>query len=182
MSTKASFRSPFEVLADYEQRSLRHVVGAQQQSDAPGVWRGIGFRIGKRHLLGSIGDVSEILAVPMVTTVPGTCSWLRGVANVRGNLVPVIDMAAFIDDTASEPTENSRLLLVRQPAGNVGLLVDEVFGQRSLASEQLVDATVESDPAIARYVRESVRSGNIDWGLFNVNSLVRSAEFQRAAL
>ncbi len=182
MNTRAVSRSPFEILADFEQRSLAHVVGGQQKADAPGVWRGIGFRIGQRHLLGAIGDVNEILAVPSLTPVPGTRDWLLGVANVRGNLVPVVDMVAFIDGVPAQFTDNSRLLLVRQPAGSVGLLVDEVFGQRTVASEQLNAADDESDPAVARYVRERVQSGNFDWGLFNVSALVRSAEFQQAAL
>lgn len=182
MSTRTASRSPYEVLADYERRSLAHAVGAPEQSDAPGVWRGIGFRSGQRHLLGSIGEVNEILAVPPVTPVPGTHAWLVGVANVRGSLVPVVDLAAFIDGGNTVPTDNSRLLLVRQPAGSVGLLVDEVFGQRSLASEQLVGAGVESDPALVRFVRETVHSGNLDWGLFNIAALVRSSDFQQAAL
>ncbi|MFZ2236743.1 MAG: chemotaxis protein CheW [Dokdonella sp.] len=182
MNTRAASRSPFEILADFEQRSLAHVVGAQQQADAPGVWRGIGFRVGQRHLLGAIGDVNEILAVPSLTPVPGTRDWLLGVANVRGNLVPVVDMAGFIDGVASLLSDNSRLLLVRQPAGSVGLLVDEVFGQRTVASEQLNEVDAESDPAVARYVRERVQSGSFDWGLFNVGALVRSVEFQQAAL
>lgn len=182
MSMRNPARSPFEVLADYERRSLAHAVGAPEQSDAPGVWRGIGFRVGARHLLGSIGDVNEILAVPPATPVPGTRPWLVGVANVRGSLVPVVDLACFIDGVTTALSDNCRILLVRQPAGSVGLLVDEVFGQRSLASEQLVGAGVEADPALARFVRERVSSGNIDWGLFNMSALVRSSEFQQAAL
>lgn len=175
-------RSPYEMLADFEQRSLAHVVGAQQQADAPGVWRGIGFRIGPRHLLGAIGDVIEILAVPSLTPVPGTKRWLLGVANVRGNLIPVVDMSTFVDGVAAQLSESSRLLLVRQQAGSVGLLVDEVFGQRTVASEQVGAADEQADPAIARYVRERVQSGSFDWGLFNLSTLVRSVEFQQAAI
>lgn len=182
MSARAPARSPYEVLADYEQRSLAHAVGATLQSDAAGVWRGIGFRIGQYHLLGGIAEVNEILPVPVVTPVPGTRKWLVGVANVRGNLVPVVDMSAFVDLGATELTESSRLLLVRQPAGSIGLLVDEVLGQRSVASDQVVAATAERDPVLARYVSQAVQSGDIDWGLLNINALVRSGEFQQAAL
>lgn len=146
------------------------------------MWRGIGFRIGQRHLLGGIAEVNEILPLPAVTPVPGTRAWLVGVANVRGNLVPVVDMAAFIDSASAELTENSRLLVVRQPAGSVGLLVDEVFGQRSVASDQLTDSSADGDSAVSRYVRQTVHSGDHDWGLLNMSALVRSGEFQQAAL
>lgn len=182
MNARAAVRSPYELLADFEQRSLAHVAGGQQQQDAPGAWRGIGFRVRGRHLLGAIGDVNEILALPGVTPVPGAQAWLLGVANVRGNLVPVVDMTGFIDGHPAYITDNSRLLLVRQPAGSVGLLVDEVFGQRTVASDQVREADAEADPAIARYVREQVRSGSYDWGLFNMAVMVRSVDFQQAAL
>ena len=38
--------SPFEALLDYERRSLAHVAGMPEQIEAPGLWRGIGFRVG----------------------------------------------------------------------------------------------------------------------------------------
>ena len=75
--------SPFEALFDYEQRSLRHVAGIPEQIDAPGSWRGIGFRLGNRVMVSSIAEVNEILSFPALTTVPGTRDWLLGVANVR---------------------------------------------------------------------------------------------------
>ena len=42
--------SPYEVIADYERRSLAHVAGLPEQLDAPGMWRGVGFRIGGKRL------------------------------------------------------------------------------------------------------------------------------------
>ena len=42
--------------------------------------------------IGGIGDVNEILFMPTLAPVPGTKPWLLGVANVRGNLVPVVDL------------------------------------------------------------------------------------------
>ena len=44
-------RGPFEILTDYEQRSLAHVAGLPEQLDAPGLWRGVGFRVGRRQRL-----------------------------------------------------------------------------------------------------------------------------------
>ncbi len=123
--------SPFEALAAYEQRSLGHAAGAPEQIEAPGLWRGIGFRLGARHFVSSIAEVNEILTLPPLTAVPGARGWLLGIANVRGNLVPVVDLYEFIAGQRSAIGETSRVLVVRQPGGSVGLLVDEVLGQRS---------------------------------------------------
>ena len=101
--------TPFEVLADYERRSLAHVAGLPDQIEAPGLWRGIGFRVGVRYFVSVIAEVNEILTPPLLTQVPGTRRWLLGVANVRGNLVPIIDFRDFVEGERSVLTESSRV-------------------------------------------------------------------------
>ena len=68
-SAESQASGPFEILADYERRSLAHVAGIPEQIDAPGLWRGIGFRIGNHHMVSSISEVNEILTMPALTVV-----------------------------------------------------------------------------------------------------------------
>jgi twitching motility protein PilI len=181
MAVRDMSATPVEVLAGSERRSLAHVAGAPEQIDAPGLWRGIGFRIDARHFVSSIGEVNEILTVPPLTVVPGARSWLLGIANVRGNLVPVIDLRDFTGGGRSAVADSTRVLVVRQHGGNVGLLVDEVLGQRSFSEEQLDQASGEADERYGRFVGEVVRLGDVQWGLFSMSTLVRSVQFQQAA-
>ena len=58
---------PFEVLLDYEERSLAHEAGRPEMIEAPGHWRGVGFRLGQRRLVSSFDEVVEILPLPPVT-------------------------------------------------------------------------------------------------------------------
>lgn len=173
--------TPFEALAEYERRSLAHAAGTPEQVEASGLWRGIGFRIGDRYLVSAIAEVNEILTPPVVTIVPGARSWLLGIANVRGNLVPVVDLRDFIIGGRSVPSDSSRVLVVRQHGGSVGLLVDEVLGQRSFSEEQIASAVGEADERYARFVGENVQSGDTQWGFFSTAALVRNADFQQAA-
>lgn len=179
--TDSELLTPFEILLDYERRSLAHAAGAPEQAQAPGLWRGIGFRIGAQHLVSSLAEVNEILAFPQVAHVPGTRAWLLGVANVRGNLVPLVDLKQFLTGEVSAVTESTRVLIVRQSGGSVGLLVDEVAGQRNFAAEQRVPTPVESDERIARFVVDNYSLGDVYWGQFSMAALVRAAEFVRAA-
>lgn len=183
MATAAdsSVLTPFEVLADYERRSLAHVAGLPEQIEAPGLWRGIGFRVGLRHFVSVIAEVNEILTMPVLTPVPGTRSWLLGIANVRGNLVPIIDLRDFVEGERTVVTDSSRVLVVRQQAGSVGLLIDEVLGQRSFTDEQRADAVGESDERYSRFVGENLQLGDVLWGLFSMAALVRAAEFQQGS-
>ncbi len=181
ISPEQQTSGPFETLADYERRSLAHVAGLPEQIDAPGLWRGIGFRIGPRHLVSGISEVNEILTMPALTLVPGTQLWMLGVANVRGNLVALVDLRNFIEGTRTLLTDSTRVLVVRQHGGSVGLLVDEVLGQRSFSDELRARAEGEDDERYRRYVGEKIQLGEILWGLFSMTALVRSAEFQQAS-
>lgn len=181
MTFETTPTSPYEALADYERRSLAHVAGLPEQVEAEGLWRGIGFRVGPRHLVSSIAEVNEILTMPPLAIVPGTRTWMLGVANVRGNLVAVIDLRGHIEGERTPLTDSARVLVVRQHGGSVGLLVDEVLGQRSFSDEQRAQAVGEEDERYARFVGEKVQLGDVLWGLFSMGALVRSAEFQQAA-
>ena len=171
--------SPFEVLAQYERLSLAHASDTRQTLEAPGLWRGIGYRVGARLFVSSIDEINELLAVPVLTPVPGTQPWLLGVANVRGNLVPVIDLGRFLFGARTQPTERTRLLIVRQAGGSVALMVDEVFGQRTVDEQQRREAEGEDDPRLARFVDERV--GEQKMALFSVGRLVRAPDFRQAA-
>jgi twitching motility protein PilI len=131
-------RAPFLVLADYEQRSLAHVAGLPEQLDAPGLWRGVAYRVGNHRLASGFDEVVEILPMPAVTPVPGSQPWMLGVANVRGNLLPIVDLKQVLEGERTVLHESQRCLLVRQPGGDVAVLIDELFGQRSFTEPQKV--------------------------------------------
>lgn len=179
---QSAIAGPFGALADYERRSLAHVAGAPEQIEAEGLWRGIGFRVGARNFVSGIGEINELLLMPVLTMVPGTRPWLLGVANVRGNLVPIIDLNQYLHGERTQPTERSRVLLVRQAGGAIGLLVDEVLGQRNFTDEQRVDVQQEEDEQLRRFVTENVRQGEQSWGVFDMSSLVNASDFQQAAV
>ena len=151
------------------------------EAQASGLWRGIGFRVGARYLVSSIAEVNEILTFPQLTVVPGTRPWLLGVANVRGNLVPIIDLRNFVESERSQLADSSRVLIIRQHGGSVGLLVDEVLGQRNFSDEQRAEAEAESDSRYGRFVPERYQLGDVLWGLFSMASLVRTPEFLQAS-
>ena len=144
---------PFAVLLDYEQRSLAHEAGLPEQLDAPGLWRGVGFRIGSRRLAAGFDEVLEVLPLPAVTPVPGAQPWMLGVANIRGDLLPVVDLKQFLEGERTVLHEGQRVLIVRQPGGNVAVTIDEMFGQRSFQEEQQADDRLAVDIVVERAQR-----------------------------
>ena len=139
------------------------------------------FRNGSRYLVSSINEDNEILTYPSLTLVPGKRPWLLGVANVRGNLVPLIDLKQYLEGERTLLSEVSRVLLVRQSGGSVGLLIDEVLGQRNFSQEQRADAIGEEDDRYNRFVSEKYLLGEVYWGLFSMAALVRTPDFVQAS-
>ncbi|MBB1088502.1 purine-binding chemotaxis protein CheW [Lysobacter sp. SG-8] len=183
--------TPFEVLVDYEQRSLAHVIGLPEQIDAPGLWRGVGYRIGSHRLASAFDEVVEILTLPALTPVPGAQPWMLGLANVRGNLMPVVDLKQFMQAERTVLHEGQRMLLVRQGGGNVAVLIDELHGQRSFLEEHLLDVddleVPEDDMAAwveGRYRHLTDRYYRLEgalWRVFSLDRLTRTPEFRQAA-
>lgn len=173
----------YALLADYEVRSLAHDPGMPEQIEAPGLWRAIGFRVGEHHFVSGIDEISEILiSPPPVTSIPSTRPWLLGVANVRGNLIAVVDLKQFLFEQRTHVTGRARVLVVKQNGGNVGLLIDELLGQRNLTDADRAGAEGEADPRLARYVTENVTTGQARLGRFSLVELTRAAEFQHAGV
>jgi purine-binding chemotaxis protein CheW len=98
---------------------------ARPPSAAPHAARFVQFTVDSTSYAVSESFVTELDRVPKVTTIPRAPAWLRGVANLRGDVVSVVDVRAFIGlEPASAQT--GRMLVVR--------LLDEEF------SVGLVDA------------------------------------------
>ncbi len=175
-------RAPFDILADYERRSLAHATPMPVRASADGaVWRGVAYRVGARRLLSGFAEVVEIVPVPAVTPVPGAQAWLLGVGNLRGNLLPVVDLKSFLEGERSALHENQRVLVVRQPGGDVAVLIDELYGQRSFGADDETDVDGLGEGRYAHFVQRAFRTGEQVWGVFDLDRLARTPEFRQAA-
>lgn len=92
----------------------------------------LGIQIGEELWLAEMADIGEVLPVPPLTAVPLTKPWYCGVANVRGSLFSVVDLAAYLGRDGAARGSRSRVLLIAQKhAFNTGLLVSRVLGLRN---------------------------------------------------
>ncbi len=181
-SSNASKRiGSFDVLQDYEQRSLSHVAGRPEMIEAPGHWRGVGFRIGQRRLVSSFEEVVAILPLPALTPVPGAQPWMLGVANVRGKLVPVVDLKQFLEGERTVVHEGQRVLVVKQAGGNVAVIIDELYGQRTFNDTHRAPAeALEAEGRYGHFVGQAYRLAEQTWGVFSMSLLARTPEFRQA--
>lgn len=172
-------QTPFARLQEYERRSLAHQAGSPLSSSLG--WRGLGWRLGERRLISPYRQVVEVLSVPSVTSIPGAQPWLLGLANVRGNLLPVVDLRQFIEGQRSAPQERQRVLQVNQEGGDVCVLIDELLGQHVFDESEATDTAGQALGRYASYVTHGYHQAGVDWTVFDLEQLVASPEFRQAA-
>ncbi len=104
----------------------------------------INFRLGKDEFGIDIGSVKEIIRVENITHIPEAPSFIHGLANLRGQIIPVLDLASQFGLTGKEEsTVNARIIVTELDHQLVGMLVDEVPGVLKIAEEN-----IESTPEL----------------------------------
>lgn len=85
----------------------------------------VGFKTGDEYFGVPIARVKEIVRVPEITAVPDTPAFLKGVINLRGRIIPVIEMNGRLGLAAGKGRKKTNRILVLELDGSVvGLLVD----------------------------------------------------------
>ncbi|MES9854993.1 MAG: chemotaxis protein CheW [Sedimenticola sp.] len=171
-----------ELLQDIESRSRRFAIGLPQQVEVKQFWEGVLFVSSGMHSIAPLNEVKEILNYPSaVTSVPGTKPWILGVANIRGNLLPLIDLQLFLGGTATTIGRRSRVLVIDHQGLYAGLLVGDVKGIRHLTDEQ--GAPVPLLPNTARrYIQRAYKLEGAVWSVFSMGMLAETSGFRVAAI
>ena len=84
------------------------------------------FRLASGHYALDIQSVQEIVRMQEISTVPGADPCIEGVTNLRGRVVPVLDLRRRCSVPETPPTADTRIVVVASDQGVVGLLVDAV--------------------------------------------------------
>jgi len=100
-----------------------------------------------------IAAVNTIIRMQQITHVPRAPEFVEGVINLRGSIVPVIDLRKRFGLGAFEETKASRIVVVETAAGLVGMVVDAVTETLSLAGDAIEPPSSLVTTADSRYLR-----------------------------
>ncbi len=153
-------------LREFQQNVLHRI---QTSSGAASKTSTLGIQLGNQNWLVQMSDIGEVLPLPALTAVPLSKPWFLGVANVRGKLYGITDLAALNGLGETPRGQSNRVLLVADKyAFNAGLLVSRVIGLRDSSGWQ-----------------RSERDGEIQlqdeqhntWHWLDIEKLLQQAEF-----
>lgn len=125
-----------------------------------------------------IGSVREIIRIQEITRVPRTADFVKGVINLRGKVIPVIDLRKRFGFIEAEHTKDSRIVVVDIDGSDIGVVVDAVtevlrINTDSVESSTGVTTTSDSDylMGIAKLEDRLIILLDLQAALLNLDSL-----------
>lgn len=146
-------------------------------------WTGIVFEIAGQKFVAPMGEVSEVLSMPEYTTVPLVQPWLIGLANVRGRLLPLTDLAMLLKvESQQKRTSQKKVLVIDQDKLFSGLVVDQVLGIQQFNNTQYRDESLADDSPFIRFVHGKFVKSNEEWFVFMPSLLAGYRKYADAAV
>jgi twitching motility protein PilI len=179
-----TLRNSTEIIAllqQMERYNQDHASPLPQEEEVKSIWSGVGIRIGKYHFVAALGYVCEIMKYPRLSLLPGSKSWTLGIANVRGNLLPIFDIHGFLGNVSTPLKRETRVLSISGSDFSAGLLVDEVFGMKYFDKDNY-DASLTYDVKWKNYLNGGYQLDGQKWIIFNMQYLLENENFLHVAI
>ena len=128
-----------------------------------------------------ITQVSEIEKVPRITWAPNLPAFVLGVANMRGDVMAVLDLSQFLGFGPSEPSEQHRIIVVSvgSEALTSAFVVDRVHGLAVVNTDRILEPSGPVDDAIAPLLRGLYEDEDRLLQLLDMEKMFRSSKMQQ---
>jgi twitching motility protein PilI len=171
--------TPFEVLYQLAQRSQLTDVELPARENTRTHWNGLGFSLLSQTFVVSMREVGELLRVPHTTNIPGVKHFVVGVANVRGRLLIVIDLAAFFGAPSRYARTQRRILAVEDEDQYFGFMVDESLGMQHFPSEAFSETVTGVDPRFTPFLNGCYSVSGVEWPVISLSRLAQHPALEK---
>ncbi len=111
------------------------------------------FTLGSEYYGVGIEDINTIIRLPEITKIPHTPAYMLGVMNLRGMIVPVIDLRSRFNLCTAEWSKSTRVIVIENHGLQVGMVVDGVSQTMQLATSQIVSLSPFVSSIDSQYLR-----------------------------
>ncbi len=169
---------------------LRHIAEASIKAnserpvnqDLQNCWSGIGFSLCGQKMVAPMGQVIEILNVPNYTFVPGVQDWMLGLANVRGRLLPLIDLERYFGSRLAGNKSRHRVLIIDVNNHYAGLVVSNVFGLKHFQLDAFEKSYDGAGELFASCIEAKGSDGDSEWLKFQPDRLAQDSRFMDSSI
>ena len=174
--------SAYQALVDLAAKTQSNSLPLPAEGDESPRQSGIGFSLLGRRFVAPMGQVAEMLEMPSSTRLPGVQPWVLGLANVRGRLLPLFDMAMFFGGVSLGQRRQQRVLVIDSDQLYCGLVVDQAFGMQHFTADLYRDGIDDIPEALGPFVKGGyVDASGVPWGLFDMHAIAGYSRFLNAA-
>ena len=166
-----------DILSEIRAAALGNAAPLPLRESVQPEWQGLGYQVGGLRLVSPMGEISEILKLPKLAVLPGVKSWVLGIANVRGRLIPVVDLHDYLNMTSTLPMAQWRVLVVEDEDLIAGFLVEQSLGIQHFLEESFEETTVDDKAALQPYLRGAFRHGGRVFYETHLKSILRDERF-----
>lgn len=152
-----------------EVNALSSSTDGKQQTDSI---QYIVVRLGAEQYGIDIRYIDNIVRMQSITRVPKVPAYLKGVINLRGEVIPVMSIRLKMGLDADEITRATRIIILKlEQQGNVGIIVDEVKEVVSLSSEDVDKVSYDTKEGKINFVTGVGKHGDELISLLDLNSI-----------
>lgn len=172
----------FSVLSDIASVCRAQARALPSREEKELFWTGIGISLQGVKYVCPLEDVAEILTMPSYTKLPGVGGWVNGVANVRGKLLPLLDLDLFFfSDASTQVQSRRRVLVLDQGEMYTGLIVDKVWGMQHFPLDGYTKTVEDVPDSIRPFIGGSYHREGEVWLVFRPKRLLKDARFMKLA-
>jgi twitching motility protein PilI len=171
----------YATLTALAQRSQQMAVELPAKENAQTHWNGLGFSLLGQRFVAPMSEVAELMRLPQATRLPGVKSFVVGVANVRGRLMALLDLAVFFGAKSGLPLAQRRVLAVEDDEQYVGFLVEESLGMQHFPSDSFDENTEDIDIMFQPFVKGSYRIAGGVWPVMSLKTLAEHPSLEKLA-
>lgn len=119
----------------------------------------LNFFVNGRLYAVSIENVSEIIGIQDITLVPHSPDYVKGVTNIRGKVIPLVELRARFGNPSVEYDDRTCIIIIEQDELVIGYIIDEISDVFTMSPTDVIETAPESEEA-SRFIKGMIRTAN----------------------
>lgn len=171
----------FEILIEISKKYEGDARKLPDKTAKQALWTGIGFGLLGERFVASMGEVVEVMSVPHSTKLPGVKPFVAGIANVRGRLMTLIDLAPFFGDRSKVAKSSRRVMVTEEGGSYIGFLIDESMGMQHFPQDGFSRQMGQVKEQFKPFLLGSYRVSGTLWPVISLHTILSDPRLEKLA-
>jgi purine-binding chemotaxis protein CheW len=172
-----------KLLSPQERSSINKIVIESEDKPfeekvATDTLRVLAFSLNEENYCIEITEAKKVFTPGIVTRVPNAAPFVKGVTNLHGAIIPLIDIRPFLGLVGGEVTQTSKMIVTEMKDGLVGIVVDKIFEAREIEKDSIQPPLATLQGKMLELTLGQVQSESGIMALLDLNKILGLEEFK----